>query len=622
MTRRPPFRSIFLIGLGVVVFLIPAGWFAASALVMDQESAAPRLTLLPGWPVTVKGGSRFSPPILRAPDGTRFLLHNQQPLLAFDPAPWVVARDHLGLTLSGWPPLTAGLPLRGASVWQDQERRARQIYVAGIRIHGIQVSGAPVPGWPVPDERLPNGLNFFRAPPSLGDLDGDGIPEVLAADDSGGLFVWRADGRPYPGWSQQLPDPENIFQGKTILAPPAASDLDGDGLPEFIVASQSGIVAVYDRFGKIRDGWPQDMTLVATTGSEFAIVPFDDGTSGVAISTETPARVSLFRHTGDLAPGWPRRLQGFRARGVAAGDLDGDGMPELIVGDNEKLWAFHLDGSAVEGWPVDAEFGMNHEQPLIADITGDGYADVLLSLFSTGTWVMGAWEADGTSLRILQPFSSGWIAAQAPTLGDLDGDGLLDLTIAMENAGSIFAPGRVAAFTLNVPVAEASMHWPTPSHDYARSSTWSPPTNLYGGGGRVVPGTLREASSGVVFTVHLDVPAGAPVEEGLAVTALAGLKIPPVPLRLLAKPRSAPAGRTRVIAQLSEREILRPLSELLEDHPEIFLTDDETRNWLETGIVPPIPPSESRTLWLTIESPRVGLDKLKAHVPVQVVPAL
>ena len=74
-----------------------------------------------------------------------------------------------------------------------------------------------------------------------------------------------------------------------------------------------------------------------------------------------------------------------------------------------------------------------------------------------------------------------------------------------------------------------------------------------------------------------------------------------------------------MIGQVDGSAIMGRLQELREQHPELLLTDDEIRVWLETGIAPTIPPGEARTLWLTIKSPRVGIDKLKAYVPVQIV---
>ena len=93
-----------------------------------------------------------------------------------------------------------------------------------------------------------------------------------------------------------------------------------------------------------------------------------------------------------------------------------------------------------------------------------------------------------------------------------------------------------------------------------------------------------------------------------------------MPVRVRSRPGSAPAGWQRVIGQIDGRAVMRAFQRVRAEHPEVLLTDDEIRAWLETGNVPAIPPGEARPLWLTIESPRVDAKKLKAHVAVDVTP--
>ncbi len=74
-----------------------------------------------------------------------------------------------------------------------------------------------------------------------------------------------------------------------------------------------------------------------------------------------------------------------------------------------------------------------------------------------------------------------------------------------------------------------------------------------------------------------------------------------------------------LIAQVNGRSLMDAFDAAREAHPELLLNDDELRQWLDTDIMPEIPSGEARPLWLTIESPRVGVKKLKAHVAVNVV---
>jgi hypothetical protein len=486
-------------------------------------------------------------------------------------------------------------------------------------VHGVELDATSATGWPQPE-----GGGSFRAPPSLADIDGDGHPEVLAVGEEvpGLVYVWRQNGQLFPGWPVEMPPLLTPGQGGNfVLAPPAGSDLDGDGIPEIIVADQGGLIAVYNRFGKPLEGWPQDISLLARTPYEFAVVPLGDGTSGVALGTRVtpglPASLMLFDATGRMPPGWPQSLANYKVGGVAAGDLDDDGIPELVASDSQKIWAFHLDGSVVNGWPADGPVDTNHRQPLIADVSGDSVPDVVLLVSSFLGWGIFAWECDGTYLGALQPIRSGEETSQPPTLGDLDGDGLLDLTVAVEQVGSIRAPGKVYALGTAVDVDAASMHWPTHAHDYARTSTWTPPTQLFGGGGIVAPARLREDLSEAELAIHLDVPIEAPADADLEVTALDGLKIQPEPLQTTFGPEPAGDNRQALSGAVDAAAIMEKFEELENEHPELLLTDDEIRVWLDAGTAPDIPEGEIRALWLTVASPRIGVDKLEAHVPME-----
>jgi hypothetical protein len=74
-----------------------------------------------------------------------------------------------------------------------------------------------------------------------------------------------------------------------------------------------------------------------------------------------------------------------------------------------------------------------------------------------------------------------------------------------------------------------------------------------------------------------------------------------------------------LIAQVNGRTLMQAFEVVRSGHPELLLNDDELRQWLDTDTIPVIPTGEPRPLWLTIESPRVGVKKLKAHVAVNVV---
>jgi hypothetical protein len=92
--------------------------------------------------------------------------------------------------------------------------------------------------------------------------------------------------------------------------------------------------------------------------------------------------------TGAELPGWPVTVPG-RLSAPAAGDLDGDGYPEVVaVDESGTVHRWNRNGIEPLGWPVQlaaryrngAGTGGGHGSPVVADLDGDGRQDVLVAL--------------------------------------------------------------------------------------------------------------------------------------------------------------------------------------------------------------------------------------------------
>ncbi len=102
-------------------------------------------------------------------------------------------------------------------------------------------------------------IQFFMNP-AIADLDGDGLPEVIAG--SGGFLVHAFDytGEEPPGWPKTT--------AGWVTSSPAVGDLDGDGLLEVITATRAGYLFAWDTDGG------------AHTGVEWASFHHDHRNSG------------------------------------------------------------------------------------------------------------------------------------------------------------------------------------------------------------------------------------------------------------------------------------------------------------------------------------------------------
>ena len=134
-----------------------------------------------------------------------------------------------------------------------------------------------------------------------------------------------------------------------------------------------------------------------------------DGTPLQSFNHGQPVRTAIYPNVHPGAPVYqqldpPREV----LRTPAIGDIDGDRLPEIVDAAGEHVYAWHVDGTAVNGFPVrlDPAFSrpqdrtrQNHVKrgfsgsPVLADLDGNGRLDIVQSALDDHLY---AWHGDGT----------------------------------------------------------------------------------------------------------------------------------------------------------------------------------------------------------------------------------
>ncbi len=300
------------------------------------------------------------------------------------------------------------------------------------RMFAIDPWGNPKPGFPVNI-----GVPVLRSV-VLYDLDGDGYLEIIAAGEYSKLIICRYDGTPYVGDDYVVDYMPERASGPTYSAP-AVADLDGDGKPEIVCGGPNdslgqGLIYMWNWDGTRREGFPITVPgnvwgspVVGNLDSDFRTLEFAVYVDGCGIYA--------FDYEGNLLPGFPVPDSvigsdgGVPMRSPALADFDGDGICEIVFTSAERVTVVDHTGALFGGFPV--WYGNPHwSGPLVADIDGDGVLDVL-SPNDTRLW---AFDVGGAPITPGFPLTVGVGLNSPAAVFDVDGDGYLEIVAPALNS--------------------------------------------------------------------------------------------------------------------------------------------------------------------------------------------
>jgi hypothetical protein len=245
---------------------------------------------------------------------------------------------------------------------------------------------------------------------AIGDLEGDGYPDVCVAGmeqavlclEGDGSFKWASG--PEPGY----------------VGAPAIADMDGDGDAEVVFGRQ-----VLDSDGTLLGLGEYGLGYASFS---FPVDLDDDG------KMEVVAGNSVYDLRGGLV--WTDGL----ADGIpAVGDFDLDGSPEIVRAGSSLVTLVDAQGTLV--WQASVPGG-GGGAPTVADYDGDGYPEVGVAGLSYYT----LYDTDGSVLwsRATEDDSS---SVTGSAVFDFEGDGRAEVVYADEHNLFVY-DGRTGAVLL------------------------------------------------------------------------------------------------------------------------------------------------------------------------------
>jgi hypothetical protein len=297
----------------------------------------------------------------------------------------------------------------------------------------------------------------------IGDLNGDGKPELIVWRGSGEVSIFRNE-------SVQGTTPSMSFGTRVIFSVGgdpnhvSMSDLDNDGKPDLIVTNQSAntltILRNTSTSGTI--SFATGITVSTGLGPRITGVGDLDGDGRADIALLVGTTVSLLRNTTSavgsisFSTGYDIPLTGMDPSYIDLADIDVDGKPDLVLSHSSSLLSVYRNmvsssGSFGSGsFPTRLDFSTgisNNTRFSVGDIDGDGLPDIALSRQDGGsgnparlsvpllrnTTSSGTINfADVVTLAITED-KPGWV-----TIGDLDGDGVSDLAVGCTQGGRLY----------------------------------------------------------------------------------------------------------------------------------------------------------------------------------------
>jgi len=359
----------------------------------------------------------------------------------------VAVYDHMGELLPGWPvhfggsdevrSITAG-DLDGDGSFEIVVNKTSSGPVTAV----YALDGRMRSGWPQVDHATCDppspaeecwDFGGYNQNIGLADMDGDGFLDVISSYDAIGFGIFDRDGAPFPtdaSFTDRVVTAVEAYHDLALsqrgwgtgdrseftYSPPAMADVDRDGSLELVLVGDHEHSSSATNRGVTF--WLLNPDMTRPAGWEMpkdSGPPLDGGSLGANIVPTQPS--------------------------PSVGNINDDpGLEILAPAYDGKLYAFASNGAQLWTYTFNTTSSpyTGASEALIVDLNGDGIPEIVFTTYSSGAPREPERPAhliilnnNGAELHRIEIADRGSMAA--PTLADVDGDGVLELVISLKD---------------------------------------------------------------------------------------------------------------------------------------------------------------------------------------------
>lgn len=280
----------------------------------------------------------------------------------------------------------------------------------------------------------------------LADLDGDGDLDIVVGNDAPDRkLIYLNDGKAHFTLDASFGDADWATRNVTL------SDLNGDGRADIVVANRDGRNIQGASYICLNDGrghFPSCRVLSEGSATRIAAGDLNgDGAPDLVVPRDNGGQSFVFINDGKGGFDQRRPFGPAKAatRAIVVADVNGDGRLDIILGNEASGEAFVYFNEGGLVFSDGVLLGETSDVPwavAVADLSGDGKADVVLGVGSQQWWTNSGTVAILVNSGAGRAFTFRRLgdnkgAVYGLAVGDVTGDGSPDIVAARSGAPSI-----------------------------------------------------------------------------------------------------------------------------------------------------------------------------------------